>query len=171
MGRRDKPIPEGDFESLPLGAKMRRARHEKGVGLRKLADRLAYSVGHLSTVENGIGRPSQDLVDAYERELGLFPGMLTAGGESSEAVADSRPHRIATRETLVGPQALTPRTPAQPGIRFGGGFRLGRVKTRHSDSRTDTLRAILGEIDELDRRVRDLRQMVAELIDGDEVEP
>ena len=43
-----------------------------------MATRLGYTKSHLSSVENGVSRPTIDLVDKYERELGIGPGTLSA---------------------------------------------------------------------------------------------
>ncbi len=56
---------------------MRYARQQKGISLTAMARRLAYTKSHLSAVENGLGRPSQELIEGYERELELEPGELT----------------------------------------------------------------------------------------------
>ena len=77
MGRKDKKVPNEESELLPLGARMRAARQQKGVTLTMMASQLAYTKSHLSAVENGLGRPSRELVESYERALGLEPGELT----------------------------------------------------------------------------------------------
>ncbi|HEY8446603.1 MAG TPA: XRE family transcriptional regulator [Thermomicrobiales bacterium] len=91
MGRRENPIPEGTLDSLPLGARMRLARHRAGLGLGELANLLGYTKAHLSAVENGTTRPSRQLVVAYERALQLPPGELMATYEADPA--GSRPAR------------------------------------------------------------------------------
>ncbi len=87
MGRRENPIPDGALELLPLGARMRFARHQAGMGLGALAAQLGYTKAHLSAVENGTTRPSRQLVLAYERALGLDPGTLLAAYERDAAAA------------------------------------------------------------------------------------
>ncbi|MEO8973156.1 MAG: NB-ARC domain-containing protein [Ktedonobacteraceae bacterium] len=79
MGRKDKEVPLENIAALQLGARMRQARQAKGISLTLLAQRLGYTKSHLSAVENGIGRPSQVLVERYEQELGLEVGELTGG--------------------------------------------------------------------------------------------
>jgi hypothetical protein len=49
-----------------------------------MAERLSYTKGHLSAVENGVGRPSKALVESYERVLGLASGELTQPEEEGE---------------------------------------------------------------------------------------
>jgi len=73
MGRRDKPVPtEEDVGPLMrIGACLRRARQQAGVRLSELAKDLGYTKGHLSAVENGIGRPSLELIDKYAERLGV----------------------------------------------------------------------------------------------------
>src|SRR6266487_439428 len=76
MGRKDKRIPLEDVATLQVGAKMRLARQQKNVTLTDLASKLGYTKSHLSSVENGVSRPSLDLVQKYEQELGLEPDEL-----------------------------------------------------------------------------------------------
>ncbi|MBV9690211.1 MAG: helix-turn-helix domain-containing protein [Ktedonobacteraceae bacterium] len=54
-----------------LGTRMRLLRQQKGISLTEMSKRLGYTKSRLSTVENNLGRPSRELVQAYERELGL----------------------------------------------------------------------------------------------------
>ncbi len=76
MGRKDKQVPLESIAALQLGARMRRARQAKGISLTSLAQQLSYTKSHLSAVENGIGRPSQTLVEQYEQVLGFEAGTL-----------------------------------------------------------------------------------------------
>jgi dTDP-glucose pyrophosphorylase/transcriptional regulator with XRE-family HTH domain len=78
MARKENPIPSGSIDRLPLGARLRLARHEDGVSLGELAQRLGYTKAHLSAVENGNVRPSRELVAGYERELSGGGGLLAA---------------------------------------------------------------------------------------------
>ncbi len=75
MGRKDKRVQVEDAGQV--SAKMRLARQQKGMTLTDLALKLGYTKSHLSSVENGVSRPSPDLVEKYERELGLEPGELS----------------------------------------------------------------------------------------------
>lgn len=59
-----------------IGERMRRAREAKGLSQTELADKLRYSKYHLSNVEHERAKPSQELLEGYERELGLAPGTL-----------------------------------------------------------------------------------------------
>src|SRR5579872_4875900 len=77
MGRKDKQVPLESIAALQLGARMRQARQTKGISLTSLAQQLSYTKSHLSAVENGVGRPSQTLVEQYEQVLGLEAGSLT----------------------------------------------------------------------------------------------
>ena len=77
MGRKDKIISIRSTEPPSLGAKLRQARQQKGITLTAMAERLKYTKSHLSAVENGVGRPSQELVESYERALELEPGEFT----------------------------------------------------------------------------------------------
>jgi transcriptional regulator with XRE-family HTH domain len=73
MGRKDKPVPtEEDVGPLMrIGACLRRARQQAGVRLSELAKDIGYTKGHLSAVENGISRPSLELIDKYAERLGV----------------------------------------------------------------------------------------------------
>jgi WD40 repeat protein/transcriptional regulator with XRE-family HTH domain len=76
LGRKDKQIPLKDIAALPLGAKMRYARQQKGISLSLLAEQLGYTKSHLSAVENGKGSPSRELVGKYEQALELEADVL-----------------------------------------------------------------------------------------------
>ncbi|GIW04829.1 MAG: hypothetical protein KatS3mg059_1449 [Thermomicrobiales bacterium] len=94
MGRRENPIPDGALDLLPVGARMRLARHQAGVGLGALAVQLGYTKAHLSAVENGTTRPSRQLVLSYERALGLDPGTLLAAYERDATAAATAHHKL-----------------------------------------------------------------------------
>src|SRR5438105_14597705 len=74
MGRKEKIVSQENT----IGARMRRARMQKGITLSDMAKTIGYTKGRLSTVENSYGRPSRELVTAYEQVLGLEPGVLVA---------------------------------------------------------------------------------------------
>lgn len=76
-GRKDKPVLVEDPEKLSIGAKLRLARQGKGISLTEIARTLKYSAGHISGVENGLGRPSRELVQSYEQMLGMEEGELS----------------------------------------------------------------------------------------------
>ncbi len=92
MGRKDKIVSSENNES-PLGAMMRRARQEKGFTLTEMANFLSYTKSHLSAVENGTSRPSKQLVEAYEQQLGLDPGTL----DEALFEFESRPYPLKER--------------------------------------------------------------------------
>ena len=76
MGRKDKVIPPADGVEASLGTKMRLIRQQKGISITELSRRLKYTKSYLSSVETGIVKPSQELVDKYEFELALEPGTI-----------------------------------------------------------------------------------------------
>lgn len=76
MGRRDKPVAAHDGNALLTGAQMRVARQNSRVSLTEMANRVSYTKGYLSAVENGKWHASPLLVGLYERELGLAAGVL-----------------------------------------------------------------------------------------------
>jgi WD40 repeat protein/transcriptional regulator with XRE-family HTH domain len=77
MGRREKKVSQENT----IGARMRIARLQKGITLSDMAKAIGYTKGRLSTVENGYGRPSRELVLAYEQVLALEAGVLVAEQE------------------------------------------------------------------------------------------
>ncbi|MFE2767447.1 helix-turn-helix domain-containing protein [Streptomyces albidoflavus] len=60
-----------------FGAELRRARHERGMTLTRLASAVHYSKSQLSKIENGHQRPTAHLARRCEVELDC-PGRLTA---------------------------------------------------------------------------------------------
>lgn len=66
-----------DNSPSSLGARLRKARIDKGISLSELARQLGYAKSHLNGVETGRRRPSRELVDGYEIILGLEAGELS----------------------------------------------------------------------------------------------
>jgi transcriptional regulator with XRE-family HTH domain len=52
-----------------FGGALRRARQDAGLSLRGLAQRIAYSPGWLSRIENGVARPTSQMAKICDREL------------------------------------------------------------------------------------------------------
>src|SRR5690349_18856620 len=100
MARKENPIPAGNPDDLPLGARMRQARQLGGLTLGEVAGELGYSKAHLSAVENRTVRPSRELVLGYERILELTGRPLLAAYERESAP--------------VPPKERTSRTPKTP---------------------------------------------------------
>lgn len=71
MARKENPLPAGDAATLPIGARLRLARRQRGLSLQQLADQLGYTKPYLSAVENGTAPPSAAIVAAYARALEL----------------------------------------------------------------------------------------------------
>src|SRR6266568_916693 len=90
MGRNDKAVEQMYDQSLPLGARMRLKRQEKRISLTEMAELLGYTKSHLSSVENGKGRPSQELVEGYERKLGLALGEFNDFQQGDRSALGSR---------------------------------------------------------------------------------
>src|SRR5216684_8573970 len=61
-----------------LGIELRRAREGRGVSLRALARKLIRSHSTLVEYERGHRLAPLDVIEAYEAELGVAPGMLVA---------------------------------------------------------------------------------------------
>lgn len=95
MGRKDKPISD---TTNSLQARMRQARQAKNISLTELAERAGFTKGYLSSVENGNGTPSMDVILAYERELELDEGTLMSL-LGNVAAPRGRRHRLSTNGT------------------------------------------------------------------------
>ncbi len=76
MGRKDKIHASEGANGLAMGTRLRYARQSKKVSLTAMAALLDYTKGYLSGVENGNIRVSEDLVQRYEKALGLDTGEL-----------------------------------------------------------------------------------------------
>ncbi len=59
-----------------VGARIRAARAERGLGLRELARRIGRAPSYLSDIELGRRVPTEDVIGAVASELGLDPGEL-----------------------------------------------------------------------------------------------
>jgi UTP-glucose-1-phosphate uridylyltransferase/transcriptional regulator with XRE-family HTH domain len=99
MARKENPVPSGNIDLLPLGARLRLARRAQAITLGELAQQIGYTKAHLSSVENNMARPSRDLVAAYDRML--------AGDGQLLAAFDHEFGGLSPREQAVR-AALTP---------------------------------------------------------------
>src|ERR1044071_1935369 len=110
MARKENPIPTGNLNELPLGARMRQTRQERGFSLGDVADELGYSKAHLSAVENRTVRPSRDLVAGYERILSLPAQPLRPiyERESELQPERSRAGRVSSSARAAAPAWETP---------------------------------------------------------------
>src|SRR5258708_3882845 len=75
MGR--KPILPQGANAFTGGAQLRQLRLERGITLKEIAERLMYSPGYLSAVENGKERLTHELLRKYEEALELTEGALS----------------------------------------------------------------------------------------------
>ena len=88
---------ESRREALPseLGARILRARDERGLTLRALAAQIGVSASLLSQLENGIARPSVGTLWAIVTELGLSLDNLFAEPDDGDAEnGGDRPARV-----------------------------------------------------------------------------
>ncbi len=92
MGRKEKIVSLENNNQHPIGARMRLARIEKGFRLTDMSEAIGYTKSRLSTVENGYGNPSQELIQAYEQQLGLEPGALMRVQEGVSPYIPGRRH-------------------------------------------------------------------------------
>jgi WD40 repeat protein/transcriptional regulator with XRE-family HTH domain len=106
MGRKEKIVSQENT----LGARMRIARMQKGISLSDLAKTIGYTKGRLSTVENGYGRPSRELVLAYEQALALEPGALLSEQEGGVSLG----RRYSLLPASVPEQATVQAMPVVP---------------------------------------------------------
>lgn len=102
MGRKEKSVSLENNVHNSIGAHMRIARTQKGITLTSMSQAIGYTKSRLSTVENGKGKPSQELVRAYEQILGLEPGTLS--GVQGEQKTGDLGHRYSP---LKEPEMLT----------------------------------------------------------------
>lgn len=75
MGR--KPILPQGANAFTGGAQLRQLRLERDITLKEMAERLTYSKGYLSAVENGKERLTYELLQKYEEALQLAGGALS----------------------------------------------------------------------------------------------
>src|SRR5215472_14834206 len=86
VARHDKPVvlPNDNSAELPVGARMRLLRQQKGLSLTEMAAAVGITKGYLSALENGVRQPSDQVIEEYERVLGLDPGTLLASLTASD---------------------------------------------------------------------------------------
>lgn len=101
MARKENPLPTGATTALPIGARLRMARHERGLSLAELAARLGYSKPYLSAVENGTSRPSPTIVEAYARALEIAPGILADAVASLETAPSAASRELSLDSTVA----------------------------------------------------------------------
>lgn len=58
------------YDAVEIGAKLRQARLDMGVGLREMARWLKFSANYLYIVETGKRRATANVIEGYEKELG-----------------------------------------------------------------------------------------------------
>jgi transcriptional regulator with XRE-family HTH domain len=98
-----------------VGAALRQARERTGLSLREMAKRLNYSShSMLSSYETGAVMPSDQVVEGYERELGLS-GELVAVLEDAriERHGDAWPRRRPHIPRSAEDQAASPELPSR----------------------------------------------------------
>jgi transcriptional regulator with XRE-family HTH domain len=107
-----------------IGEQLRTRRHERGLSLRDLADRLGCSPSLISQIERGLANPSVSTLYAMVAELDvslddlLFnerrsAGLVTSGAEPIQRATDR--HRIRLASGVLW-ERLT--TVSEPGIEF-----------------------------------------------------
>src|SRR5690349_6722643 len=82
----------GETPAHVVGAAMRKARKDKGIGLRAMARKLGYSAhSNLSEYETGNRLASDDVLKGYERVCELRKGSLHSIQEAALDAAHRRP--------------------------------------------------------------------------------
>src|SRR6266436_3223547 len=84
MGRKDKPVSLEGSDNLLLGQLMRQSRQAARISLSDMARLLGYSRGYLSMIENSHKQPPYNLVNSYERFLGLESGYLSQAAPAQQ---------------------------------------------------------------------------------------
>lgn len=69
--------------STSFGEVLRNYRKKQGVSLRQLAQRVPYSAGWLSRIENDEARPTMRLAELCDQELGAEGALISMSGETS----------------------------------------------------------------------------------------
>ncbi|GHO69220.1 hypothetical protein KSC_081120 [Ktedonobacter sp. SOSP1-52] len=113
MGRKEKHIELENGEATSVGARMRLARQEKGIRLSDMARQIGYTKSRLSAVENGYGRPSQELLLAYEQALALARGTLLE--QISKPVIVAQPVTAGIGSSVLHPDMEMQRHGTEPG--------------------------------------------------------
>ncbi|MBH0778176.1 helix-turn-helix domain-containing protein [Nocardia bovistercoris] len=111
------------MQPVEFGRELRRRRVERGMSLGALAKLVHYSKSHLSRIENGIKRPSEQLSGACDRELGAC-GALIASAQTA-ATEEAEPGRPVRSES-PRPRAVS--AEMLPGLREM--FRCARAMGR-----------------------------------------
>lgn len=86
-------------ESATFGGELRRLRREAGISLSTLAERVHYSKGYLSKVENGSSQPNASLAAMCDE-------VLATGGALTALLADAGGRRRAKRHGGSAPFGL-----------------------------------------------------------------
>jgi transcriptional regulator with XRE-family HTH domain len=74
-----------------LGTTMRKVRGQAGISLRELESRGQWRRSTISQVENGIARPSRQLVEWYDTELGSDGLLMSIYAEARACQLRARP--------------------------------------------------------------------------------
>jgi tetratricopeptide (TPR) repeat protein/DNA-binding XRE family transcriptional regulator len=90
-------------ESATFGGELRRLRQNAGISLATLADRVHYSKGYLSKVENGSSQPNESLA-------AMCDDVLRTEGALTALLADAGGRRRAKRQSGATPFGLPPVT-------------------------------------------------------------
>ena len=67
------------MEDDTLGARIKRARIEKGLKMKEVADLIGTSQGHLSNIENGHKEPGSSMIISLKECLGLSSDYILTG--------------------------------------------------------------------------------------------
>lgn len=115
----DRPVPA---EPTQVGDELRRRRHERGLSLRELAERLRVSASLISQIERGRANPSVSTLYALANELDISLDDLVF----ADRRATGDPAQVAVRP-LGGP---VQRRAGRQRIRLDSGVIWERLTTR-----------------------------------------
>jgi UTP--glucose-1-phosphate uridylyltransferase len=139
MARKENPLPDGDRAQLPVGARLRMARRQRGLALGELASQLGYSKPYLSAVENGTSRPSPAIVAAYARALGLAEEVLALPARPAAAKAPA----AAREQSAVSLDATVEHIAGELGLSADESATVRRLLRDDAETRARALRASL----------------------------
>ncbi|ALG13317.1 ATP-binding protein [Kibdelosporangium phytohabitans] len=93
-------------DGADFGGLLREARETQRISLRELARRLHYSHGYLSKVERGIRRPTAELAQQCDTELGMRGALVAASLSSADNIDVAR---LRPAQLPIGPRGFVGR--------------------------------------------------------------
>ncbi len=115
-------------QSTEVGPQLRRAREQRGLGLRELARQVEVSASALSQIETGKTRPSVRTLYGLTSALGLSMDQLFAGaaGDGGEGEGDAAAEASGAGGGRPAPPVVQPRA-TRRSIELGAGVAWERL--------------------------------------------